>query len=48
MPRNKHTGEQIIGKLGEAEAELADGHTIAQACRKIGFSELTFYRWRHE
>ena len=41
MPRKRHTGEQIIGKLREAEVELAGGHTIAQACRKIGVSEQT-------
>ena len=41
MPRKRYTGEQIIGKLREAEVELAGGHTIAQACRKIGVSEQT-------
>ncbi len=48
MPRKKHTGEQIISKLREAEVALAGGETIAQACRKIGVSEQTFYRWRQE
>ena len=41
MPRKRHTADQIIGKLREAEVELAGGHTIAQACRKIGVSEQT-------
>lgn len=44
----RRTAEQIIGKLREAEVELAGGQTIAQACRKIGVSEQTFYRWRQE
>ncbi len=48
MPRKRHTGEQIISKLREAEVALAGGHTIAQDCRKIGVSEQTFYRWRQE
>ena len=48
MPRKRHTGEQIISKLREAEVELAGGQTIAEACRKIGVSEQTFYRWRQE
>ncbi len=48
MPRKKHTGEQIISKLREAEVALAGGETIAQACRRIGVSEQTFYRWRQE
>ena len=41
MPRKRHTGEQIICKLKEAEVELAGGHTIAHACRKLGVSEQT-------
>ena len=48
MPRKKHTSEQIISKLREAEVMLARGDTIAQACRKIGVVEQTFYRWRQE
>ncbi len=48
MPRKKHTGEQIIIKLREAEVALAGGETIAQACRRIGVSGQTFYRWRQE
>ena len=48
MPRKKHTGEQIISKLREAEVALAGGETIAQAYRRIGVSEHTFYRWRQE
>ncbi|MCH8870014.1 MAG: hypothetical protein IIC85_09905 [Chloroflexi bacterium] len=41
MPRKRHTAEQIIGKLREAEVVLAAGQTIEQACRKIGVSEQT-------
>ena len=48
MPRNRHTAEQIIGKLREAEVALAGGQTVAQASKKIGVSEQTFYRWRQE
>ena len=48
MPRKKHTAEQIISKLREAEVMLAGGDTIAQGCRKIGVVEQTFYRWRQE
>ncbi len=48
MPQKRHTPEQIIGKLREAEVALAGGQTVAQACRGIGVSEQTFYRWRTE
>ena len=48
MARNRHTSEQIIGKLREAEVELARGTAVAQACKKIGVTEQTYYRWRAE
>lgn len=48
MPRKKHTPEQIIGKLREAELEINQGKTVPQACRKIGVTEQTYYRWRKE
>ncbi len=46
MARNRHTSEQIISKLREAEVELAKGTSVAQACKKIGITEQTYYRWR--
>lgn len=48
MPRTKHTAEQIIPKLREAEVALATGKTVAAACKQIGVTEQTFYRWRKE
>ena len=46
MGRKRYTVEQIIRKLREAEIELGRGLTTPQACRKIGISEQTYYRWR--
>ena len=48
MARRKHTPEQVIKKLREAEVAMAEGSTVAQASRKIGVTEQTFYRWRAE
>ena len=48
MPRKKHTPEQVINKLREAEGVLAQGRTVAEANRQIGVTEQTFYRWRNE
>jgi len=48
MSRRRHTPEQIIGKLREAEVELAQGARVPQACKKIGVAEQTYYRWRAE
>ena len=48
MPRKKHTPEQVINKLREAEVALTQGSTVAEASRQIGVTEQTFYRWRNE
>ena len=44
----KHRPEEIIGKLREAEIVLAQGGVVADACRRIGVTEQTYYRWRRE
>ena len=48
MNGKKHTPEQIIHRLRQAEVELSKGATIPQAAKKIGVTEQTFYRWRNE
>ncbi len=48
MSRKRHTAEQIIGKLREAEVELAKGQTTAEVVRKLEIAEQTYYRWRKE
>jgi putative transposase len=46
--RQRHTPEQIIAKLREAEVLIGQGKTIAQASKQIGATEQTYYRWRKE
>jgi transposase-like protein len=48
MPRKRHTPEQIIRKLREAEIELAKGRTTVDVVRQLGITEQTYYRWRKE
>ena len=48
MGRKRYEAEQIIGKLREAEVELARGKTTGEVCRQLGVSEQTYYRWRKE
>ena len=48
MARKRHTPEQVINKLREAEVAIAEGSTVAEAARRIGVTEQTFYRWRSE
>jgi putative transposase len=46
--KQRHTPEQIIAKLREAEVLIAQGKTVAQASKQIGTTEQTYYRWRKE
>ena len=48
MGRRRHTPEQIITALREAEVGLANGKTAAMVSRELGISEQTYYRWRKE
>ena len=48
MAKKRHTAEQIVAKLREAEALLAKGTKMPQVCRKLGVTEQTYYRWRKE
>ena len=48
MVRKTYTPEQIINKLREVEILVSQGATSAEASRKIGVTEQTYYRWRRE
>ena len=48
MKGKKHTPEQIVAKLREADAELNGGATIGQVCQKLAVTEATFHRWRNQ
>jgi transposase-like protein len=46
--KQRHTPEQVIGKLREAEVKLAKGAAIAEVCKELAIAENTYCRWRHE
>ena len=48
MVRKGYTAEQIINKLREAEVLISQGATTAEASRRIGVTDQTYYRWRRE
>ena len=48
MVKKGYTPEQIINKLGEVEIHLGQGANIAEASKKIGITEQTYYRWRKD
>ena len=48
MANKRHTPEQIINKLRQAEVAISAGRTVSEASRQIGVTEQTYYRWRNE
>jgi len=48
MVKKGSTPEQIINKLREAEVTLSQGATLSAILKKIGISDVTYYRWRKE
>ena len=47
MKGRKHTPEQVVRKLREADRLLAEGKTVAEVAKAREISEHTFGRWRN-
>jgi hypothetical protein len=43
MKRKRHSAEQIISKLREAEVLLEKGQPVPQVCRELGVTAQTYY-----
>ena len=48
MKRRRHTPDQIVRKLTEADKLLATGKSIEEVCRHLEVTESTFHRWRNQ
>ena len=48
MSKKKHTAEEIVTKLREAEILLAKGQNISEISRQLGISDQTYYKWKRE
>jgi putative transposase len=48
MKRRRHTPEQIVRKLREADRLLGEGKTIPEVARVLEVSENTYHRWRNQ
>ena len=46
--KKRHRPEQIVAKLREAEALLANGKTVPEMCKQLQVSEQTYYRWKRD
>ena len=48
MKRRRHTPEQIVRKLREADRLLGEGKDIAEVLRHLEVSEPMLHRWRNQ
>lgn len=46
MAKRKYTSEEIIHKLQEADVLLGQGKSILEACKQLGVTDQTYFRWR--
>jgi putative transposase len=46
MKRRRHTPEQTIRKLREADRLLAEGRAVPEVAKTLEVSEATDHRWR--
>ena len=44
--KKRHSAEQIVAKLRKADVALGQGLKVSEACKQLGISEQTYYRWR--
>jgi putative transposase len=46
VKRRRHTPEQIVRGLREADRLLAEGMELPEVCKALEVSEATYHRWR--
>jgi putative transposase len=48
MKQRRHTPEQVVRKLREADRLLGEGADVPAVCRHLEVSEQTYHRWRNQ
>jgi len=43
--KKRHSAEQIVAKLRQADVGLGKGLKVPEVCKQLGISEQTYYRW---
>ena len=46
--KKRHSTEQIVSMLRQADVGLGKGMKVPEVCRELGISEQTYYRWRQK
>jgi putative transposase len=48
MSRRRHTPEQIVRKLREADRLLSEGQAVTEVIKYLEVTEATYHRWRNQ
>jgi putative transposase len=48
MSRRRHTPEQIVRKLREADRLLSEGQELPEVLKHLEIAEATYHRWRNQ
>ena len=48
MSRRRHTPEQVVRKLREADRLLGEGLELPEVIKRLEVSEQTYFRWRNQ
>ena len=48
MKKTRHTTDQIIEKLRQADVALGKGQKVPEVCKTLEITEQTYYRWRQK
>ena len=48
MKKSRHTTDQIIEKLRQADVALGKGQKVPEVCKAPEITEQTYYRWRQK
>jgi putative transposase len=48
LKKTRHTTDQIIEKLRQADVALGKGQKVPEVCKALEITEQTYYRWRQK
>jgi putative transposase len=48
MQKTRHTTDQIIEKLRQADVALGKGQKVPEVCKSLEITEQTYCRWRQK
>ena len=48
MKRRRHSPEQVVRTLREADRMIGQGASIAEVLQDLEVTEATYYRWRNQ